>query len=254
MPDVCLQLRSSSKLREYRRMFDLADRSGFNGVEIHAPSADMDLEKLNLLSMEYNLPVRSIVTSPLWSPMSLLSIGKNDAYDELKPDIMVVPVPFSSIMRWPVMKVFSAAIRSLKRNYGKEKIAIENSFPSGFPLKHPVLDIKKLRDFCYQHDVFINFDLSNCAASGMDVLLSFDMLVPRIKNIHFSDYGGHTGNGHLFPGFGLLPLGMFLSRLNEYRYKGMITLEIDHRQAPIDTDDQVMLFREMIGFIKSYFQ
>jgi sugar phosphate isomerase/epimerase len=79
------------------------------------------------------------------------------------------------------------------------------------------------------------------------------MLIPRIKNVHFSDYGGQTAMGHLIPGRGLLPLGMLLSRLNEYHYNGLITLEIDQEEPVFDLDDHLLLYSEIVGFIKSYF-
>jgi sugar phosphate isomerase/epimerase len=88
----------------------------------------------------------------------------------------------------------------------------------------------------------------------MDILLSCDMLIPRIKNVHFSDYGGQTVMGHLPPGKGLLPLGMLLSRLNEYRYQGLITLEVEHDEPYFDADDNLLLYTEIVGFIKSYFE
>jgi sugar phosphate isomerase/epimerase len=87
----------------------------------------------------------------------------------------------------------------------------------------------------------------------MDILLSCDMLIPRIKNVHFSDYGGQTASGHLLPGMGLLPLGMLLSRLSEYRYNGLITLEIDQDLSLFSHDDPVIVYSEIVGFVKSYF-
>jgi hypothetical protein len=44
-----------------------------------------------------------------------------------------------------------------------------------------------------------------------------------------------------------------LSRLNEYRYNGLITIEID-QEEPFDMDDHLILYSEIVGFIKSYFE
>jgi sugar phosphate isomerase/epimerase len=252
MPDVCLQLRPSKKFKDYTKMFDFAERCGFDGIELCSPPFSLDCDRLNLLSMEYGLPVRSIIAPGPLSTTGVLMHGKNYAMDELNPDIMVIEVPRASLMNWPVYRIFMNNVLLFKETYGKERIAIENSRPVGF--QRPVLDIKKLRDFCYANDVFINFDVSSCAASGMDILLSCDMLIPRIKNVHFSDYGGQTTMCHLPPGQGLLPLGMLLSRLNEYRYNGLITLEVDHDTPYFDVDDQQILYSEIVGFIKSYFE
>ncbi len=251
MPDVCLQLRPSNKIKEYGMMFDFAERCGFDGVELRAPPFSLDCERLNLLSMEHGLPVKSIIAPSLVSTTGLLMHGKNYAMDELNPEVLVIEVPRASLLNWPAYRLFRNNVLLFKDTYGNKRIAIENSRPTQF--QRPVLDIKKLRDFCYENDVFINFDVSSCAAAGMDILLSCDMLIPRMKNVHFSDYGGQTAMGHLAPGRGLLPLGMLLSRLNEYRYNGLITLEID-QEEPFDMDDHLILYSEIVGFIKSYFE
>ncbi|OPY28622.1 MAG: Xylose isomerase-like TIM barrel [Methanocella sp. PtaU1.Bin125] len=251
MPDVCLQLRPSAKVKEYARMFDFAERCGFDGVELCQPPFSIDYERLNLLSLEHNLPVRSIIAPSPMSTAGVLMHGKCYAMEHLEPDLMVIEVPRASLLDWPAQLLFRNNVLLFKESYGKEKIAVENSRPTQF--QHPVLNIKTLRDFCYTHDVFINFDVSNCAAAGMDILLSCDMLIPRIKNVHFSDYGGQTAAGHLAPGMGLLPLGMLLSRLNEYRYNGLITLEVDNAEPLSVDDDPQILYSEIVGFIKSYF-
>jgi sugar phosphate isomerase/epimerase len=252
MPDVCLQLRSSNKLKDYGKMFDFAERCGFDGVELCAPPFSVDCERLNLLSMEHGLPVKSIIAPGPMSTSGVLMHGKNYAMDELNPGLLVVEVPRATLLNWPAYRLFRNNVLLFKETYGKDRIAVENSRPT--QLQRPVLDIKKLRDFCYENDVFVNFDVSSCAASGMDILLSCDMLIPRMRNVHFSDYGGQTAMGHLLPGRGLLPLGMLLSRLNEYRYDGLITLEIDHEEPVFDVDDQLILYSEIVGFIKSYFE
>lgn len=252
MPDVCLQLRPSKKIRGYGKLFDFAERCGFDGVELCAPPFSVDCERIGLLSLEHNLPVRSIIAPGPISTTGVLMHGKNYAMDELKADLLVIEVPRASLMSWPAYRIFRNTVLLFKETYGKDRVAVENSHPTHF--QRPVLDIKKLRDFCYAHDVSVNFDVSNCAASGMDILLSCDMLIPRIKNIHFSDYGGQTTRGHLLPGRGLLPLGMLLSRLNEYHYNGLITLEVVHDDPGFDVDEHLLLYSEIVGFIKSYFE
>jgi len=250
MPDVCLQLRPSSNLKGYAKMFDFAGRCGFDGIELCSPPFSMDYERLNLLAIEHDLPVRSIIAPNPLSLTGALMHGKCYAMEELESDIMVVEVPSAAVLGWPAYALFRNNVLLFKENYGRERVTVENGNPR--PLQHPVLDIRKLRDFCYEHDVFVNFDVSSCAASGMDILLSLDMLIPRIKNVHFSDYGGQTPADHLVPGAGLLPLGMLLSRLNEHRYDGLITLEVNANE-PLAGHDPVVLYSEIVGFIKSYF-
>lgn len=251
MPDVCLQVPSHGKLKGYAQAFDFARHCGFDGVELRSPPPGLDYDLLHLLSLEHDLPVRSVIAPSPFSTEGLFAHGKNYAMDELKPDFIVVEVPRASVLNWPALAIFRNNVLLFKDAYGKDHVAVENGLPGR--LQRPVLDIKRMRDFCYEHDVSVNFDVSSCAAAGMDVLLSCDMLVPRIRNVHFSDYGGESACSHLVPGKGLLPLGMLLSRLNDYHYDGLITVEIDLAAPGFDDDDPVLLYSEIIGFIRSYF-
>lgn len=254
MPEVLLQLRPGGRFKEYKQAFDLAESAGFDGVEAHISSIGSDYERMNLLSLEHGLPIRSLIAqSPIHYYLFDYSTDQ-EAIEEIKPDVIVFKTPRASLFKWPLKKLLEDQIRRYCEHFDKHHIAIENSERKGSVIKEPLFNIKELRDFAYEHDISINFDISDCAASGMDIMLSCDMLIPRIRNVHFSDYGGHVSRGHLLPGFGLLPLGMFLSRLREYKYNGLITLEVDTRDLPYDRDDHITIYSEIIGFIKSYFK
>ena len=253
MPEVLLQLRPGGRFKDYIRAFDIAERSGFDGVEIDSSAIGSDPERIHLLALEHGQPIKSIIAQDPLRYYILDDSGDCEAIEEINPEIVVFKTPSASVLGWPLKKLFSEQIRKHVEQLGKDKIAIENAHQKTVGLSKPIFNLKGLRDFVYEHDLSVNFDVSDCAASGMDILLSCDMLIPRIKNVHFSDYGGQASRGHIFPGFGLLPLGMFLSRLREYKYKGLITLEVDPRDLPYDSEDHITLYSEIIGFIKSYF-
>jgi len=253
MPDILLQLQSGGRLKDYIRAFEVAERSGFNGVEIDTRSLGPDYDRFYLLSLEHGLPIRSLMAQ---SPVSFYlfdDASDQEAIQEIKPDVVAFKTPRAPFLRWPVEKIFTDQVGKYIENFGKSRIGVENAYERYSGILKPLFNVKGLRDFIYEHDVSAIFDVSDCAASGMDILLSLDMLMPRIKNIHFSDYGGQSSRGHRFPGFGLLPLGTLLSRLKEYRYNGLITLEVDPGELPIDDGEHVTLFGEIIRFIKSYF-
>ncbi|WP_424358072.1 TIM barrel protein [Methanocella sp. MCL-LM] len=254
MPDVLLQLRTGGRFKEYIRAFDVAERSGFDGVEIDTRSIGSDAERMHLLSLEHGLPIKSLIAQNPLHYYLFDNSGDYEVIDEIKPEVVVFKTPRASLLRWPLKKLFADQISKYSEQLGKHRVAIENTQRNTAGLSKPLFNIKGLRDFVYEHDISVNFDVSDCAASGMDILLSCDMLIPRIKNVHFSDYGGHASKGHIFPGFGLLPLGLFLSRLREYKYNGLITLEVDPRDMPFDSEDHITLYSEIIGFIKSYFK
>ena len=115
------------------------------------------------------------------------------------------------------------------------------------------MDIKQVRDIAYDMDVFINFDVANCAASGYDILQAYDMLAPRVKGVHISDHKS-PGSSHLVPGDGLLPLGALLSKMRANRYNGAFTIELDRLEVACRyIGDLMVLYRELIGYVKSYF-
>ncbi|HMK46640.1 MAG TPA: TIM barrel protein [Methanocella sp.] len=253
MPEVLLQLRPWGGFKGYKRAFDMAERAGFDGVEMDGSHIGPDCDRIQLLSLEHGLPIKSMIAQ---SPISYYLFdytADHRAIEEVNPELLVFKVPKATVLGWPLKKLYIDQIKKYGEKFGRSKVAIENSCRSKMSIARPLFNLKRLRDLAYEHDISINFDVSDCAASGMDILLSCDMLIPRIRNIHFSDYGGHNTGGHIFPGFGLLPLGMLLSRLHEYKYDGLITLEIDQREMPYPEDDHVTLFSEMVGFIRSYF-
>ncbi|WP_230743359.1 sugar phosphate isomerase/epimerase family protein [Methanooceanicella nereidis] len=150
--------------------------------------------------------------------------------------------------------LFKDKILYLKEKYSNNIIAIENNAPCNISCLKPIMNIKNIRDFAYEHDVFINFDVSNCAATGKDILLSYDMIAPRVKSVHLSDFGGTKGMSHLIPGKGLLPLGMLLSRMKQFNFNGNISFEIDPKELENYEEGEIItLYKELIGYVKSYF-
>jgi hypothetical protein len=259
MPGVLLQVRPSNA-RKAKRTFEIAAKAGFDGLEVDCSGADLGPEKLDYLSVEYGTPVRSLVAPGLAQSRSLYSYMQGDhglysLYSTFKPRHVVLAVPCGPMtLSGLIGRLFLGRVMFFKKKYGRETVAVENGMEARSVPLRPIMDIKRLRDFAYQNDVFVNFDTSNCAAAGYDVLLAYDMMAPRVRSVHLSDYGGDRSRQHLIPGSGLLPIGALLTRMKESRFDGPITLELKKADAMFNDDgDLITLYRELIGYIKSFF-
>jgi sugar phosphate isomerase/epimerase len=255
MPEVLLQVRLDGN-KSAGEILEIAERSGYDGIELDCAS-NVDLEALYVKSVDHNLPIKSILAPTLTfsSPMRYLlegDAGTREAYKVFKPQHIVFRVPTSPILKDLSCFLFKDRLRYFKGLYGGGSLFIENSAPSGSLGLPPIMDLKQIRDLAYELDVFINFDVANCAASGKDILQSYDMLAPRIRSVHISDHA--SGKSHLVPGNGQLPLGMLLSKMKAFKYNGSFTLELDQKEiAGQDSGDTMVLYKELIGYVKSYF-
>jgi sugar phosphate isomerase/epimerase len=257
MPEVLLQVRLHGR-KNVDEVFEIAERSGYDGIELDCAGLGADLDALYIRSVDHNLPIKSILAPTLTfrKPVHFLlhgDIETHSAYHLFKPQRIVFRVPNAPILRDLSCYMFKDRLQYFKSLYGGNVISIENGAPSG-SLKVPsIMGVKQVRDLAYELDVFINFDVANCAASGRDILQAYDMLAPRIKSVHISDHGGRD-TSHLVPGSGLLPLGMLLSKMKAQRYNGTFTLELDQQEiAGKDSGDLMVLYKELIGYVKSHF-
>lgn len=118
------------------------------------------------------------------------------------------------------------------------RIALENRAFTGKPrnegpLGH-IFDLQRLAD---EWQLPVTLDTAHVGSSGAPLLEVYDLLKPRIQNVHFSDFRRfplprgiiliHSNlRHHQRPGHGVLPLGDFLHRLRRDNYEGLVTFEI----------------------------
>ena len=258
MPEVLLQVRLDDQ-KKTDEIFEIAERSGYDGIELDCTGINADIDKIYIRSVDYNVPIKSILAPTLTfrRPMHYLLHGDIETHTAIhvfKPRHIVFRVPNAPILSELSSYLFKDRLNYFKSLYGAETIFIENSAPTGNLKVPPVMNIKQLRDLAYELDVFINFDVANCAACGSDILQTYDMLAPRIRSVHISDHGGSTRDSHLVPGNGMLPLGMLLSKMKADKYNGTFTMELDnHEIVGRDNGDLMVLYKELIGYVKSYF-
>ncbi|HTY91472.1 MAG TPA: sugar phosphate isomerase/epimerase [Methanocella sp.] len=257
MPEVLLQVRLPN-LKKADEIFEIAERSGYDGIELDCAGLDCSLDDLYVKSVDYNLPIKSLLAPTLTfsQPVHYLLHGDTDvhsAFHAFKPQRIVFRLPGTPVLKDLAGYVFKDRLNYFKGLYGNDAICVENGAPSGSLRVPPIFDIKGVRNLAYELDIFINFDVANCAASGRDILQAYDMLAPRVKSAHISDHGGRDSS-HLVPGDGLLPLGTLLTKMKANRYNGSFTMELDQQEiAGRDSGEIMILYKELIGYVKSHF-
>lgn len=258
MPEVLLQVRLHDQ-KKIDETFEIAEKAGFDGIELECSSV-YDIDRLYVRTVDYNLPVRSLLAPVLTfkKPVHYLLHGDiytHTAYSTFKPSQIVFGIPNTPLLKDLSSYMFKDRLEYFKGLYGNQLITIENGAPQGSLKVPPIMNIKQIRDLAYDLDIFINFDVANCAASGYDILQTYDMIAPRIKSVHISDHGGESSRHHLVPGNGLLPLGMLLSKMKANKFNGFFTIELDPKElADKDACDLIVLYKELIGYVKSHFE
>jgi len=98
-------------------------------------------------------------------------------------------------------------------------------------------DLHELRDFAEKHDLYLTLDTAHAGTFGYDLIEAYEIVKPRLVNIHFSDLRREKPVGgwsyfqtffqhHQMPGEGYLPLGELLRCLKQDGHRGPITVEI----------------------------
>jgi len=100
---------------------------------------------------------------------------------------------------------------------------------------------------CAEKKLFLTLDVCHLGVSKENILKALKVIFAEcftaLKNIHFSDARGLKE--HLFPGQGDLPLSQFITKLKQYNYKGLLTLEVGPACLPKQEE-------EIIAKLKSF--
>ncbi len=143
--------------------------------------------------------------------------------------ICVVHAGMYSSETSPRARRFEAALALGQQSArGAVRITIENSQVTGRRQRWVLDDLPTLVRFAQDGGYGITLDTCHSGANGEDLLATYELMRPVLRNIHLSDMRWHDGEPktHLVPGEGTLPLRALLARLADDGYDGMVTLEL----------------------------
>lgn len=218
-------------------------KNGVNGIEFLASSniKEKDIEniknmlkKLDLKAFSIHQSVSTLFDMKIAEVKSLFEIAKR-----LGSEVVVLHI--SSIGSKIFDKKYTGKLKEMEKRYGI-KIGIEN-MPINLLWFYKTYTWRE-DDFCsavYEAGLDITFDVTHLAQTGKDVVKFYKNNKDRIINIHLSDYKKHflnnplmlTKDTHLPLADGTLPINQFLKTLNESKYNGIVTMEINGKLSEI---------------------
>jgi sugar phosphate isomerase/epimerase len=129
----------------------------------------------------------------------------------------------------PRAQQYTAVMAQGQRDAGTAvQLTIENNQVTGRHHRWVLDDLDTLARFAQDGGYGITLDTCHIGANGQDLLATYELVRPLLRNIHLSDMRWQHGQPktHLLPGEGTLPLNTLLTRLADDGYNGLITLEL----------------------------
>lgn len=218
--------------------FDLAERLGYDGVEIMVWTDPLTQEPgaLQALASLHDLQIGAIHAPTLllaqrlwgWEPWGKVDRSVRLA-EEVGAKVVVIHPPF----RWQrdYAEGFVEGIAE-RQETTDVLLAVENMFPwragtSEMQAYRPHWDPVEQT---YQH---VTLDVSHASTGSVDCVDLLDRLGDRVSHIHLGDGTGSFKDEHLVPGRGTQPVDVLLRTLVERDYAGAITLEVGTRKASV---------------------
>lgn len=215
--------------------FDLAQRMGYDGVEIMVWTDPVTQEAgaLNNLARLHDLRIGAIHAPTLllaqrlwgWQPWGKVERAL-DLAREVDAQCVVVHPPF----RWQrgYAEGFVDGVAEREERWGIP-IAVENMFPwlTGASAMQAYLPGHDPRDYDYAN---VTLDISHAATAGTDALELAHDLVGRIRHVHLGDSFGSFKDEHLVPGRGSQRCQEVLELLVDTVFDGVVTIEVSTRR------------------------
>ncbi|MGB3828017.1 MAG: sugar phosphate isomerase/epimerase [Ornithinimicrobium sp.] len=235
--------------------FDLAERLGYDGVEIMVWSDEITQEAKPLIALSHlhTMPIGAIHAPTLllsqrlwgWDPWGKIDRSLALANDVGAPVVVVHP-PFRWQHRYADDFVEGVARRA--RDSGV-MIAVENMFPwrVGATEVQAYLPAHDPTELPYDH---ITFDISHAGTSGTDALLMLQQLGSRVRHIHLGDSNGTFKDEHLVPGRGVQRCAEVLQHLVRADYQGVVSLEVSTRK--VDRVQRELDLEEALAFARTH--
>ena len=233
--------------------FDLADRLGYDGIEIMVWTDPISQESgaLKRLIDHYGLPVVSIhaptllLTQRVWGTDPWGKVDNSvKLAQEVGAEVVVVHPPFRWQKEYAAEFVEGIAQREDETGIA---IAVENMFPwraRGREMQ-AYLPHWDLRSNHYSHTTL---DLSHTATSGSDALALADELGDRLTHIHLADGLGSYKDEHLVPGRGNQPCAELLQHLSRTGFSGDVVVEVGTRR--LSDEDRLIDLAEALAFAR----
>ncbi len=235
--------------------FDLAERLGYDGVEVMVWTDPVTQEPgaLRALSQLHGLPIGAVHAPTLllsqrlwgWEPWGKVDRSMALA-QEVGADTVVLHPPFRWQRDYALTFVDGVAEREAVTGL---TLAVENMFPwraGGSEMQAYLPDWNPV-DQAFAH---VTLDVSHAATAGGDVLAMARALGPRLAHVHLADGSGSFKDEHLVPGRGAQPCDELLGLLPDLGFQGQVTVEVSTRR--LTPDQRELDLQEALEFARRH--
>jgi sugar phosphate isomerase/epimerase len=235
--------------------FDLAERLGYDGVEVMVWTDPVTQEAgaLRALSELHAMPVRAIHAPTLllsqriwgWSPW-----GKIDRSLELAADVGADTVVVHPPFRW--QREYAAGFVhgvEQREDHSGIALAVENMFPwrAAASEMQAYLPHWDPLEQTYRN---VTLDVSHAATGQVDSVQLAQALGDRLAHVHLADSLGSFKDEHLVPGRGTQPCEELLRWLLDHDYDGAVTIEVGTRK--LDNARREVALAEALDFAREH--
>lgn len=227
------------------RVYAWASEIGFDGVEIMMDERwdTHQADYLNGLAERHGLPIRAL-HPPLY----------RGAWNLDPEETLIRVARLASKVEAEVVVAHPPASGSLREAWSRNTLT--DARKSGVAVAVENMPRNRIRQLFFRWDTQyfyrperlvglgdVTLDTSHLAASGVDVMHSFEVLEGQLRHIHFSDSNTTGRDEHRVPGRGSLPLKEFLAALAGGNYPGVVSLEL--KPWPLGTPDVCVILDRM---------
>lgn len=260
-----------------RWMFSIAQRAGFDGVEL-VISPEVEWRGgayVKKQAAEFGLEIFSVHPPLLqyrgWKHLHKSIVPYLDralrATDDVGAPMMVVHMPKARDAQAGVGREFVDRLISERKNLDGAglQITLENrpkfrARDAGLILTTP----QELRGFADAHDFPMTLDTAHIGTFDLDLIESYDYFRGRLANVHLSDLRDVSPRveaqpvlhsyvkQHQLPGAGKLPLRAFIALLAQEKYGGPMTFELSptalHIWSPRTVETKL---KQCVAFVRA---
>jgi sugar phosphate isomerase/epimerase len=233
--------------------FDIAERLGYDGVEVmvQADPISQEAGALQALSDLHGIPVVSIHAPTLLLTTRVFGAEpwpKVDRSIELAKDLGIDTVVLHPPFRWQnsYAREFVDGIALREHDHGV-RLAVENMFPWRARGRELLAYLPHWDPVVQPYDN-VTLDLSHAATAGSDALAMAETLGDRLAHVHLADGLGSARDEHLVPGRGDQPCAELLETLAAQRYSGSVVVEVGTRR--LSPDEREVDLAEALAFAR----
>lgn len=197
-----------------QRVHKLIEKSGVRPLSLHQPMVPLGLP------------------TPGWPRQAARSMPRTIAAGRaFGCEVVVIHATAAHYEGSPRWRAYDQAMREALQQPGPPiSIGVEISQHTKRAYREAMDDVDTVLRFVEDQgeQVGITLDTAHTAANGDDLLVLYEKLRGRLRNIHLSDWTirGGKHRTHLVPGQGRAPLAEFLETLARDQYAGLLTLEV----------------------------